>query len=400
MTDTTLSPVNGLLRQLQVATDDIARDMVTAYIDQIPEYAQMPEAARNEVRRISRANLDVWLSSVAEQRPARPDELAQFTASARSRARARFPLESLLHAYRIGGTVLWAALRREIAGGSQEDLTAGLDLAEEVLRYVDQVSTAVAQAYLDEREELITTEERHHRQLIDLLLDEGPSSVVTEERAAAGGLTLAESYWVITVVVPDRRQVRTVIWRLRTVPTEQSVIAITTEHNILMLWPASADSGIQSLRRTHQALAAEDIDTLFAVAGPATRSLRTAAEESKTVAALSPDLTGIVRLDDLPLRALIQQSGARVREIVRDLVTPLLTYDQEHGADLAATLDAFIDSGASPRTTATRLYVHRNTVSYRLNRIASLTGLDPHQPRELFLLYAGLELTRHPGPAQ
>lgn len=118
----------------------------------------------------------MWLSSVAEQRPARPDELAQFTASARSRARARFPLESLLHAYRIGGTVLWAALRREIAGGSQKDLTAGLDLAEEVLRYIDQVSTAVAQAYLDEREELITTEERHHRQLIDLRLDEGPRS--------------------------------------------------------------------------------------------------------------------------------------------------------------------------------------------------------------------------------
>lgn len=190
------------------------------------------------------------------------------------------------------------------------------------------------------------------------------------------------------------------IWRLRTAPTEQSVIAITSEHNILMLWPASAGSDIRPLRQTHQALAAESIDTLFAVAGPATRSLRAAAEESKTVAALSPDLTGIVRLDDLPLRALIQQTGGRVPEIVRDRVTPLLTYDQEHGAELVATLDAFIDSGASPRTTATRLYVHRNTVSYRLNRIASLTGLDPHQPRELFLLYAGLELTRHPGPAQ
>jgi DNA-binding PucR family transcriptional regulator len=54
----------------------------------------------------------------------------------------------------------------------------------------------------------------------------------------------------------------------------------------------------------------------------------------------------------------------------------LLEYDRSHGAELVKTLEAFFTANCSPKEAATLLHVHRNTVLYRLERIAEITGLD------------------------
>lgn len=54
----------------------------------------------------------------------------------------------------------------------------------------------------------------------------------------------------------------------------------------------------------------------------------------------------------------------------------LVTYDQEHGADLIRTLEAFFAANCSPKEAASLLHVHRNTVLYRLERIGEIAGLD------------------------
>lgn len=54
----------------------------------------------------------------------------------------------------------------------------------------------------------------------------------------------------------------------------------------------------------------------------------------------------------------------------------LTQYDRDHGADLIRTLEAFFTANCSPKEAAALLHVHRNTVLYRLERIADITGLD------------------------
>ncbi len=54
----------------------------------------------------------------------------------------------------------------------------------------------------------------------------------------------------------------------------------------------------------------------------------------------------------------------------------LVEYDHQHGADLIRTLEAFFAANCSPKEAAALLHVHRNTVLYRLERIAEITGLD------------------------
>jgi len=54
----------------------------------------------------------------------------------------------------------------------------------------------------------------------------------------------------------------------------------------------------------------------------------------------------------------------------------LLAYDKTHGAELIKTLEAFFSANCSPKEAAAILHVHRNTVLYRLERIAEITGHD------------------------
>ena len=64
------------------------------------------------------------------------------------------------------------------------------------------------------------------------------------------------------------------------------------------------------------------------------------------------------------------------RLFARRVLGGVLAYDDEHGADLLATLDVFLDCSGSWSRTAERLHLHVNSVRYRIGRIEQLTGRD------------------------
>ena len=53
-----------------------------------------------------------------------------------------------------------------------------------------------------------------------------------------------------------------------------------------------------------------------------------------------------------------------------------MRYDATHGTDLVHTLEVFFEQNANASQTARALYVHRNTLNYRLQRIVEISGLD------------------------
>ena len=63
---------------------------------------------------------------------------------------------------------------------------------------------------------------------------------------------------------------------------------------------------------------------------------------------------------------------------------------------LAETLDAYLDSGGAIEACARKLFVHPNTVRYRLKRITDFTGRDPTVPRDAYILRVAVQ----PGPTQ
>jgi DNA-binding PucR family transcriptional regulator len=66
-----------------------------------------------------------------------------------------------------------------------------------------------------------------------------------------------------------------------------------------------------------------------------------------------------------------------VKSFYEDTVGPLVRYDTEYSTDLLRTLEAYLGHNCNMNATAHALYAHRHTVSYRLERVRELTGLDP-----------------------
>ncbi|ETB17144.1 hypothetical protein O972_10520, partial [Mycobacterium avium subsp. avium 10-9275] len=83
----------------------------------------------------------------------------------------------------------------------------------------------------------------------------------------------------------------------------------------------------------------------------------------------------------LPERALMGDASAIVA-LHTDVMGPLA----DAGPTLIETLDAFLDSGGAIEACARKLFVHPNTVRYRLKRITDFTGRDPMQPRDAYVL--------------
>jgi carbohydrate diacid regulator len=80
-------------------------------------------------------------------------------------------------------------------------------------------------------------------------------------------------------------------------------------------------------------------------------------------------------LDSLGIAAFVGVPDEATKvELARYLLSPL-----DHEPDLLATLSAFFAHDCSPGRTAQALRIHRNSLTHRLNKIASLTGLDPRR---------------------
>ena len=100
-----------------------------------------------------------------------------------------------------------------------------------------------------------------------------------------------------------------------------------------------------------------------------------------------------VRADDLlPERALAGDPSAKA-QLVATVVQPLTSA----GGDLGRTLASYLDGGGALESCARALFVHANTVRYRLRRVTEVTGFDPTDPRDSLVLRIALIVGRlHP----
>jgi sugar diacid utilization regulator len=59
-----------------------------------------------------------------------------------------------------------------------------------------------------------------------------------------------------------------------------------------------------------------------------------------------------------------------------ETVAPLTAYDEQYDTDLVRTLESFLEADGNVAKTAEKLFTHRHTIRYRLERVRDLTGLD------------------------
>jgi sugar diacid utilization regulator len=82
--------------------------------------------------------------------------------------------------------------------------------------------------------------------------------------------------------------------------------------------------------------------------------------------------TGAYRL----LLPVISEDPEELERFYSDTVEPLVAYDEQYEIGLVNTLETFLDCDANVAQSAQRLFTHRHTIRYRLERVRELTGLD------------------------
>ena len=83
-----------------------------------------------------------------------------------------------------------------------------------------------------------------------------------------------------------------------------------------------------------------------------------------------------------------------VKSFYEDTLAPLVRYDGQYSTDLVGTLEAYLSQNCNMNATAQAIHAHRHTVSYRLERVKELSGLDPFTSEDRERLGLGLKAYR------
>lgn len=83
----------------------------------------------------------------------------------------------------------------------------------------------------------------------------------------------------------------------------------------------------------------------------------------------------------------MKDHGAELTPYYMSLLKPLIDYDENHHSDLIKTFETYIENNLKLQSTADRLFVHRHTLTYRLDQIKRKTGKDVHVANERIQLH-------------
>lgn len=87
---------------------------------------------------------------------------------------------------------------------------------------------------------------------------------------------------------------------------------------------------------------------------------------------LAFEQTGAYRL----LLSAMSEDPAELQRFYAETVEPLVAYDEQYETELVGTVEAFLDNDGNVAGTAQKLFTHRHTIRYRLERVRDLSGLD------------------------
>jgi len=114
------------------------------------------------------------------------------------------------------------------------------------------------------------------------------------------------------------------------------------------------------------------------------------AEGEEVAEPLGFEQTGSYRL----LLPAVRENEEELRRFYEETVAPLLAYDEQYQTALVETLQTYLDCDGSVAVAAQRLFTHRHTVYYRLERIKELSGLDVASSEGRERLSLGLKAMR------
>ncbi len=382
------------VRRIERATGTLGTAAIAAMDKRLPWFRHMSAENRSWLGLVAQAGIAAFLDWIRHPERNRPAVTEVFGTAPRELARA----VSLQHAVEMVRVIIDAVEAQvdELAAPGDE-----ADLREAVLTYARELAFSAALVYARTAEARGAWDARLEALVVDSLV-----RGETEESLPSWASALNWSSSPVTVVVGtigdedgDEEHkghapagVEPMIEDLRAQARRARLDLLAGLHgNRLILVVGGSDDPIAAAERFAGRFGPGPV-----IAGPLVRDLGTASVSARAaLAALRaasawPDAPRPAGADDLlPERALDGDPDARAA-LISDVYEPLLG----GGHALLDTLTTYLEQGSSLEATARLLFVHPNTVRYRLRRVAELTDYTPSAGRDGFTLWVAVALGR------
>jgi hypothetical protein len=369
--------------RLLADADAIARRMAARIASDIPLGADFRTVGYLRlVLRACRDGIGTLIRALHGGRRPHAAELSALGAAGAHQAELGVPLEVLLAAYRLAAKVVWREVVTEATQLGELDPATVVDLTEQVLEYLDDISAAVGSAYLVRREEIVRRSDRERDRLLRRLLA-GESSPELRRLAVLAGLQLSPPYRALALTATCTDADRLLGEALQ---RWSPLLVVEGLGSWVVLVDAAApvDELLNSVR---SALGGTDADRrsdgvppLVVAVGPEAARLedvgdavdraRRALEVGRRL-----DPTAVAHDErDVGALAVLTAHPAEARAYADRHLRPILD-DARRSGELLATLEAVL-STRGLGDAAAALDVHRHTVVYRLTRLRDLLGVD------------------------
>lgn len=265
------------------------------------------------------------------------------------------------------------------------------DVRAAVLRYAREVAFATATVYARAAEQRGAWDARLEALVVDAVLRSEPDETLLSRASALGWAGRGQVAVVLGTAAAERSDTDTFeeVRRSARSAGMDALCAVQGDRLVVVL------GGVEDPGAAAEAVAGHFGDGPVVV-GPVATDLAQAHVSARAALSALRAASGwpeaprpVPSTDLLPERALAGDGHAR-RALVEDVYLPLL----HARGTLLDTVAAYLESGGSLEATARALFVHPNTVRYRLRQVAELTGLAATDPREAFTLRIALVLGR------
>jgi DNA-binding PucR family transcriptional regulator len=372
MTATSGEPVVHRLRR---GSGQLATAALRRLDDTLPWYRALPPEDRSWVGLVAQAGISAFVAWYSD-----PDHPLEITADVFGTA----PRE-LTRSITLGQTLELVRAVVDVVEEHVESLAppgGERDLRESVLRYSREVAFAAAEVYAGAAEARGAWDARLEALVVDALL-RGEADDTLQSRVAALGWQGHDHVTVVAGAAPagHAEDVAAEVRRAARAAADDALVGLQADR-LLVVLGSSGDPRDAAGQLSHR------FGPGPVVVGPLVPGLSEAGRSARAalagvVAARAwPGAPRPVAADDLlPERVLSGDVAAR-RALADRVHAPL----RDAGGSLAETVAAYLEHGRSLEATARALFVHPNTVRYRLRRAAEVTGWDATVPREAFVL--------------
>lgn len=368
------------LAWLKSISGELATATLTRLDETLPWYRAMPAARRASVGSVAQTGITSFIQWYEDPK-SQPWVAADVFGNAPRELLRSVSLQETLQLIRVVVEVVESRVVVEHP-----------ELRESVLRYSRDIAFNAADVYARAAEARGLWDARLEALVVDSIVSGEPGQEINSRVSALGWRAEGQVAVVIGSVAPnhDPDGLRKMARKLGA----ELLLGVHGNRQILVLGLLAKQSDVE---QTFQDLA-QNLDVHFGP-GPivigtavqsvadANRSARSALSANSVVAA-GPAIGRIVKADQLLAERALAGDKLAKAMLIESLYLPLAN----DAPDLLHTLRAYLENGGSLENTSKALFVHANTVRYRLKRIFETINCDPTEPRSAFVLQVALVL--------